>query len=300
MKTLAPFFPHNLFRYLRTVADPLFLFLWLQWLPSCFPTHTTYSRPQPPHCLPLISNTICLLESCWRGKELRPSLQWIIQNEDYSITGIRTSSLSLLGWHRWANRTGSQRSGAGSLRAGRWKERGRQQRDPAGRGGLAEQRSSAAPRARRAAAGRAEPAEPGRGAALPPRGALLRLLPTPAAASLTLSPSMAGRHVPPYATGRLPEGTKARWPRPGLPSNGRRARTRLGSAARGCGNGNGSVERGGSAVCAPGPWRRREAFLPELGFLRRSEGQGRGRLCTAPRCSVRCWPSIGWEPWNRS
>lgn len=149
-------------------------------------------------------------------------------------------------------------------------------------------RSSAAPRARRAAAGRAEPAEPGGGAALPPRGALLRLLPTPAAASLTLSPSMAGRYVPPYATGRLPEGTKARWPRPGLPSNGRRARTRLGSAARGCGNGNGSVERGGSAVCAPGPWRRREAFLPELGFLRRSEGQGRGRLCTAPRCSVRC------------
>lgn len=114
----------------------------------------------------------------------------------------------------------------------------------------------------------------------------MRLLPTPAAASLTLSPSMAGRYVPPYTTGRLPEGTKARWPRPGLPSNGRRARTRLGSAARGCGNGNGSVERGGSAVCAPGPWRRWEAFLPELGFLRRSEGQGRGRLCTAPRCPL--------------
>lgn len=183
------------------------------------------------------------------------------------------------------------------LRAGRWKERGRQQRDPAGRGGLAEQRSTSGTQGcgrpgRTSRAGR-------RSRAATP-GALLRLLPTPAAASLTLSPSMAGRYVPPYATGRLPEGTKARWPRPGLPSNGRRARTRLGSAARGCGNGNRSVERGGSAVCAPGPWRRREAFLPELGFLRRSEGQGRGRLCTAPRCSVRCWPSIGWEPWNRS
>lgn len=126
-------------------------------------------------------------------------------------------------------------------------------------------------------------AEPGGGAAPPSRGALMRALPTPAARSLTLSPSMARRHVPPYATGRLREGTKARWQRPGLPSNERRARARPGSAARGCGNGDGGARRGGSAVWAP-ELRRREAFLAALGFLGRSEDPGRARTYAAPRC----------------
>lgn len=109
----------------------------------------------------------------------------------------------------------------------------------------------------------------------------MRALPTPAARSLTLSPSMAGRHVRPYATGRLRESTKALWPRPGLLSNEWRASARPGSAARGCGNGDGGARRGGSGVWAP-ELRRRAVFVPTLGFL--GSGGGSALSCSALLC----------------
>lgn len=74
----------------------------------------TCSRPQPPHCYPLISNTICPLESSRRAKERGPFLQRITRNEVYSITRIRTFSLPPFNWHRCATEPGAEGAAQGA------------------------------------------------------------------------------------------------------------------------------------------------------------------------------------------